>query len=77
MPEEINDDDDLEPGSKKRKEKVIYGVYSEKWHTKKKVSTQARLRLSNTVEEEAYEKRESVFDSLRPELCVEFRYSER
>ena len=91
MPKGIDEgDSDLEPETKKQKiiygelhiiqwnscENTILGVISEKWHTKKKVSNQARLRLSNTVEEEAFEKRESVFDNHRPELCVEFRLEE-
>ena len=51
----------------------LSGVDSTKWNIKKKVSSQARMRLSLASQEEDYEQREVVFEGHRPELCVEFR----
>ena len=45
-----------------------------KWHTKKRVSPQARLLISKSNEERDYFKREAIFACHREELCVEFRY---
>ena len=50
------------------------GIVNTKWHTKKKVSPQARLLISKSNEERDYFKREAIFASHREELCVEFRY---
>jgi hypothetical protein len=48
-------------------------VVNSKWHSKRKVSVQARLRLSLTSEEADFAKREAIFSSLRSDICAEFR----
>ena len=53
---------------------TISGVVSNKWHTNKKVSNQARMKISRANEEEDYLAREKIFESHREELCVEFRF---
>ena len=49
------------------------GVVNSKWHSKKKVSVQARLRLSLANDEADFSKREAIYNSLRSHLCAEFR----
>ena len=47
------------------------GVISSKYHSKMKVSAQARMRLAS--EQEYFNQRGDIFSKHRPELCVEFR----
>ena len=49
------------------------GVISSKYHSKMKVSAQARMRLRLASEQEDFNQREDIFSKHRPELCVEFR----
>lgn len=52
----------------------ISGVVNDKWHSKKKITDQARQKLSRTSEESDFTQREAIFDKYRQELCSEIRY---
>ena len=51
----------------------IPGVVQSKWHSKKKVTSQARALISKSSEENEFAQREEIYKTHRPELCHEFR----
>ena len=73
----VQGDTDDQPTSKKTKLKVIYGVVSEKWHKKKKVTPQARAKLIQAGKETDFQVREEVYETLREEMSNEFRDNDR